>query len=121
MRRYRLEELPEIDRATHAFSSLLPGRRLRVGGLAFHGPGFVTHDEDRPHTHTDAELFCLLQGEGWIDLNGVREPVRAGDLLVIEPGEDHHLISSEENPFINLWLHADDEGHPEQFPSDVSR
>ncbi len=117
MIRTRLAEVALDASLDQIFASLLPGRRLRSGGMSFHSPGLVTHDEHRPHTHEDREMFCLLQGEGWIEVNGLREPVRAGDVLIIEPGEDHHLISSAHNPLVNLWLHADDVGHPTQFPA----
>jgi mannose-6-phosphate isomerase-like protein (cupin superfamily) len=117
MKRLRLSDLGEVDPSTHAFGALLKGVRISSGGLSFHSPGLVTHDEDRPHVHADQEMFCLLQGEGWIEVDGVREPVGAGDVFIIEPGEDHHLISSEHNPLINLWLHASDQGHPKQFPN----
>ncbi|AIE84642.1 cupin domain-containing protein [Fimbriimonas ginsengisoli] len=105
MRRSRFADL---EPGTHLFSAIVDGSRLYKGGLSFHTPGMVTHDQERPHLEVDQEIFCLLQGEGWIEVDGVREPVQAGDVFVIEPGEDHHLISSETNPLINLWLHAAD-------------
>ena len=117
VKRYRITDLPGTPGESHFLASLVPGRRFYHGGLSFHPPRMVTHDEHRPHVEVDHEVFCLLQGEGWIEIDGVREPAAAGDVLVIEPGEDHHLISSEHNPFINLWLHANDDGHPNQFPS----
>lgn len=40
----------------------------------------------------------ILQGLGWIELNGHREPVVTGDVLVLEPGEDHHLIGDPAAP-----------------------
>lgn len=107
MKRYRLSDLADDSLEPHVFASLVPGRRIYKGGLAFHTPGSISHDEDRPHVEVDYEIFCLLQGEGWIEIEGIREPARAGDVLVIEPGEDHHLISSDHNPFLNLWLHAE--------------
>lgn len=115
VKRLRLADLRDLDSTAQVFSDVVPGSRIYNGGLSFHSPGKITHAEDRPHVHDDAEIFCLLQGEGWIEINGVQEPVRAGDVLVIEPGDDHHLISSEHNPLINLWLHANQGGHPIQF------
>lgn len=97
------------------FSAYLNGKRIYSGGLSFHAPGLVTHAGNDAHTHDDQEMFCLLQGEGWIEVEGVRERVQAGDVIVIEPGEDHHLESSPDNPLINLWLHANETGHPNQF------
>ncbi|RYG35170.1 cupin domain-containing protein [bacterium] len=116
MRRYRLDDLPGIDPESHILAGVVEGTRLYKGGLSFHAPGTVTHNEERPHLETDQEVFCLLQGEGWIEIDGRREPVRAGDVLVIEPGEDHHLQSSIHSPLLNLWLHANDSGNPKQFP-----
>ncbi len=114
MRRLRITDLQEFSGRSHFLDGLIEGKRLRHGGLSFHPPGTVTHDQHRPHVETDQEVFCLLQGEGWIEINGVRSPACAGDIFIIEPGEDHHLISSHGNPFINLWLHADDIGHRNQ-------
>jgi len=116
MRRARLSDLDLAEGTDQLFARVLIGSRLSTGGVSFHRPGMVTHDADRPHTHAGQELFCLLQGEGWLEVDGVREPVRAGDVILIEAGEDHHLISSEHNPLINLWLHADDVGNSVQFP-----
>lgn len=114
MRRYRLSNLRDAAPGEHFLNGLMEGERLYHGGLSFHAPGTITHDESRPHVEVDQETFCLLQGEGWIEIDGVREPVRAGDVIVIDPGEDHHLISSDHDPLINLWLHANAEGHPKQ-------
>ena len=75
--------------------------------MSFHAPGQISHHDERPHLEVDQEAFVLLQGSGWIEINGVREPAQAGDVILIEPGEDHHLISSDEDPFVNLWLHAE--------------
>ena len=30
-----------------------------------------------------------------------------GDIVLIEPGEEHHLLADEEDPIVNLWLHAE--------------
>jgi len=36
-------------------------------------------------------------------------------VFIVEPGEDHHLISDGEDPCINLWLHAGPTRHPDQL------
>jgi hypothetical protein len=116
MRRARLSEFGPDALAPHVLASLVPGRRLYRGGLSWHKPNHVSHADERPHVEVDHEVFVLLQGEGWIEINGVRESAQAGEVIIIEPGEDHHLISSAHNPFVNLWLHADERGHPDQSP-----
>lgn len=113
LRRYRITDLDSPD-ASHVASHLIPGRRLSRGGLSFHPPGFRTHDKEGRHTHDDHEVFVIMQGRGVIEIEGRKEPVRAGDVLVIEPGEDHHLVGDPDHPIVNLWFHASDEGHPDQ-------
>ena len=37
-----------------------------------------------------AQLFAVVQGEGWVTgADGVREPIRAGEAVRWEPGEEH--------------------------------
>ena len=115
MRKLTFSDLKSTPDGGHFLTGIMEGKRLYHGGLSFHAPGTVTHDEHRPHVEVDQEVFCLLQGEGWLELDGVRHEAKAGDIFLIEPGEDHHLISSQHNPFINLWLHADEVGHPNQM------
>lgn len=106
MRRYTIEDLKSQAGGGYVLCGILSGNRLYKGGVSFHRPGLITHDEQRPHVETDEEAFVILQGEGMLELNGEMIPARAGDVFVIEPGEDHHLHSSDHNPFVNLWLHA---------------
>lgn len=110
MKRYRLADLPDTNEG-HVFRLVLPGRYLTRGGMGFKKPGQRTHTRDGPdgtdrHTHEDAEVFVILQGTGHMEINGRRHPVTAGDVLVVESGEDHHLIASPDDPCVNLWLHA---------------
>lgn len=115
MRRYRFEDL-SADGGEHVACRLIPGKRLARGGLGFHSPGLRTHDEGQ-HVHDDHEVFCIMQGRGFIEIDGRREAIQAGDVLVVEPGEDHHIIGDPEYPIVNLWFHASDEGHPQQYPA----
>ncbi len=38
----------------------------------------------------------------------------SGDVMIIEPGEDHHLIADGRDPCTNVWLEAADHRHPDQ-------
>jgi len=111
MKRYRLSDLPDPG-GGHVLAGLVPGRFLYNGGLGFKRPGQVMHPEF--HTHEDAEVFIILQGRGELEINGTRHPVAAGDVLVVEPGENHHLVSSRNEPIVNVWLHAGARRHPDQ-------
>lgn len=103
MKRYRLAHLDDV-RDGHVLKGVVPGKYLVVGGIGFKEPGQVTHPGH--HVHDDEEVFIILQGKGEIEIGGRRHPIAAGDVLVVEPGEDHHLVSSDDDPLVNLWLHA---------------
>lgn len=114
MRRYRLSDLGS-EGPEHVASKLIPGRRIAAGGLSFHAPGGRTHPEGE-HRHDHHEVFCIMQGQGTLWVDGRTEPVRAGDVIVIEPGEEHYLYADAEQPTINCWFRADEAGHPRQYP-----
>jgi mannose-6-phosphate isomerase-like protein (cupin superfamily) len=118
MIRYRIGDLADC-RSGHILQDILPGDYLCTGGLAFTKPGDRSHTNDGPdgrdyHVHRDREAFVILQGRGVMEVDGVPHPVSPGDIVVIEPGEDHHLISSEEDPIVTLWCHAGPERHKNQ-------
>ena len=95
---------------------LTEGRLVERGGFRIYPePGFRTHDEPSPHVHTKPEFFCILQGSGDIEIDGARvDRFTAGDLVVIDPGEDHHLISDGTVPLVFTWLHLEDDLRNEQ-------
>jgi mannose-6-phosphate isomerase-like protein (cupin superfamily) len=119
MKRYRLKDLSD-NREGHIFREVLPGDFLALGGLGFKKPGQRTHTNDGPggtdcHVHADdREAFVILQGKAVMEVDGIGHPLVPGDIVVIEPGEDHHLISDTDDPCINLWLHAGPHRHAEQ-------
>lgn len=54
--------------------------------------------------------FC---GSG---VDGRTEPIHAGDVIVVDPGEEHYIYADEATPTINCWFRADDNGNPKQYP-----
>lgn len=91
------------------FEGVLPGEKLYAGGLSFSQPGEISHAEDNPegtHTHEDCELFMIVQGKAVVEIDGSRQDVKTGDIILAEPGEDHHVISDMEDPAVILWCHA---------------
>ena len=87
-------------------SRLLPGllgdAAIAGGGVYVFKPGEVAHPEPR-HVHDVAEVFIFVQGQGVIPVDGVEVPVQAGDVVVVEAGEDHHTRSSLEDPLVAAW------------------
>ena len=122
MRRYRLKDLADHT-GGHILQDIVPGRYLTVGGLGFKRPGQRTHSHDGPggsdiHTHGDCEIFVILQGKALMQVDGREHPLTTGDVMVIEPGEDHHLVADEQDPCINLWLHAGERPHQTREPGE---
>ncbi|MBB6729448.1 cupin domain-containing protein [Cohnella zeiphila] len=120
MRKCRLSDLSDNPDGKHLFRNLMPGSYLSAGGLAFERPGSRSHTNDGPdgtdrHVHSDCEAFLILQGRGTLELDEAFIPIVAGDVIVVEPGEDHHLIASEDDPPVVLWCHAGPQRHPRQF------
>lgn len=80
--------------------------RVRSGGVYVFKPGETAHPEPR-HVHEVDEVFIFVQGRGVIPIDGVEYPVKAGDVVVVEKGEDHHTRSSVDDPLVAAWYVMD--------------
>jgi mannose-6-phosphate isomerase-like protein (cupin superfamily) len=100
MKRLRVHDLVPSD------SRLLPAElgdvRISHGGVYVFKPGETAHPE-AIHVHDTAEVFMFIQGQGVIPIDGVDYPVKTGDVVVVEAGEDHHTRSSVEDPLVAAW------------------
>jgi mannose-6-phosphate isomerase-like protein (cupin superfamily) len=57
--------------------------------------GYATAALDEPHRHrTTTEVYLVLAGTAVALIDGVEVPVKAGDVLVVEPPEVRTFISS---------------------------
>ncbi|CAN7419573.1 cupin domain-containing protein [Paenibacillus sp. LjRoot56] len=123
MRTYRLQQLADVMEG-HILKDIMPGDYISYGGLAFEKPGARAHTNDGPggidyHVHEDCEAFLIMQGKGEVEIKEqaglIMHPVKTGDVVIIEPGEDHHLISSVEDPIVVVWFHAGPSRNKNQF------
>jgi mannose-6-phosphate isomerase-like protein (cupin superfamily) len=107
MRKLTVADLP--DGGTPATLAALGagwGPVVRGGISRYDDAGHRTHNESNPHTHDVPEIFTIVQGSGYVEIDGARaDTFRAGDLLIIPPGEDHHLISDGAVPLVFTWMH----------------
>lgn len=59
--------------------------------------GWVITDPTRwkqPHYHGKiTECIYVVSGEGFIDINRIRQPIRSGDWIRIDPGTEHGLFN----------------------------
>jgi mannose-6-phosphate isomerase-like protein (cupin superfamily) len=88
--------------ASRLLPDLLGDSIVTGGGLYIFKPGETAHPE-AVHVHEVNEVFIFVQGKGVIPINGVDHPVQAGDIVIVEAGEDHHTRSSENDPLVAAW------------------
>jgi mannose-6-phosphate isomerase-like protein (cupin superfamily) len=84
--------------------SAVPGYHIERGGITRYEHGARSHPEGH-HVHTVPEMFVILQGTGVIEIDGAPTPFEAGDVFVVDAGEDHHLVSQGELALISAWMH----------------
>jgi mannose-6-phosphate isomerase-like protein (cupin superfamily) len=85
---------------------LLGEKRITNGGVYVFKPGEIAHPEPR-HMHDVDEVFIFVQGKGVVPVDGVDHPVKTGDVIVVEAGEDHHTRSSVDDPLVAAWYLMD--------------
>ncbi|MBW3588699.1 MAG: cupin domain-containing protein [Actinobacteria bacterium] len=45
------------------------------------------------HSHPYHEYYIVLEGEGVLQIEGSLVPMRTGTVIMVEPGEAHHVVS----------------------------
>lgn len=68
-------------------------------------PGAHTGGPDNRHAGADQWLF-VVSGAGQAVVNGTRQPLQAGGLLVIERGEAHEIRCTGDQPLRTLNLYS---------------
>jgi mannose-6-phosphate isomerase-like protein (cupin superfamily) len=96
--------IQDLDKytASRLMPDLLGEHKISHGGVYVFKPGETAHPE-AVHVHDTAEVFIFIQGQGVIPIDGVDYPVRTGDVVIVEAGEDHHTRSSEHDPLVAAW------------------
>ena len=100
MKRFKLKDLSYNE--SRLMPEQLGVRRITGGGIYVFKPGETAHPEP-VHKHDVNEVFIFIQGRGVIPIDGVEYPVETGDVVVVEPGEDHHTRSSQDDPLVAAW------------------
>ena len=100
MKRMRITDL--TPSASRLMPAELGNAAISHGGVYVFKPGETAHPEP-VHVHTTAEVFIFVQGKGILPIDGVDYPVQAGDVVIVEAGEDHHTRSSIEDPLVAAW------------------
>jgi mannose-6-phosphate isomerase-like protein (cupin superfamily) len=56
----------------------------------------VAPEEDRQVPHALDEIYVVLDGDGEIEVNGERRPIRRGDAVFVPAGAEHRVHAYEE-------------------------
>jgi quercetin dioxygenase-like cupin family protein len=55
------------------------------------------------HSHSGGQLLSILAGTGWVQTRGSEpEPVTVGDVVVLDPGEEHSHGAGDDESFLHL-------------------
>ncbi|GAA4042005.1 hypothetical protein GCM10022248_05620 [Nonomuraea soli] len=81
-----------------------PGYRIGTQGVSTLPPGAVSH-AGRTHVHEGPEIFVIVSGAGVAHIDGTASGFAAGDVLIVEAGEEHHLEAVTE--VVTAWMHLE--------------
>ncbi len=70
------------------------------------GPGERSHP---PHQHGGLEAFYMLEGEGTLEIDGERYPLKANETIVFDPQKLHGLINTGDAPMRYMVVLANQE------------
>lgn len=101
MKKIKVNEL--TPNSTVLLNGYLDLYRFVNGGVMFYKPGELSFPS-AVHVHETEEVFIYLQGQGTLIINGNDYLVQAGDVAIVESGEEHHTRSSVEFPLVVAWL-----------------
>ena len=51
-----------------------------------------------PHRHGGFEAFYMIEGEGTLEIDGERHPLRANEAVVFDPHKLHGLVNTSQAP-----------------------
>jgi quercetin dioxygenase-like cupin family protein len=78
-------------RSVRVLSKALPVERMTLGICEV--PPQSSMD---PHSHSQEELIYITRGQGYVEVNGTREPVRPGTLIHLPSDAEHFTVNESE-------------------------
>ena len=87
---------------TRILAEFFGSMSLTECGVKKFKPGVRAHYE--AHTHNVNEVLIFIQGMGEVLLDGKVHPLKTGDVVILEPGEDHRTLSSVDDPLVVVWF-----------------
>ena len=104
MKRLTIGDLNPND--SYLLPEVLGDAKITGGGVYVFEPGETAHPE-AVHVHDVDEVFIFVQGKGVLPIDGVDHPVKTGDVIIVEAGEDHHTRGSVDDQLVAAWYLMD--------------
>lgn len=103
--------------STHAFDIIGVADRLYAGDGGYEvvhsSPGveigvyvLVAPEPDRQQPHDDDEVYIVLDGRGWLEIEGERIELRQGHAVFVPAGAKHEFIGYEQLRVLVIFEHT---------------
>ena len=69
-------------------------------------PRALHHFRQRAHGTDQNILIYCTEGEGWLQIRGVKQQISAGHFFILPPDLAHAYASDQENPWTIYWMHV---------------
>ncbi len=103
MRKFSIYSLKELVKGDLLASLLLSEHKVIRGGVHVYNPREESHKGEY-HVHDHPEVFIGIKGRAVMIIDGKKYEFKGGDIIVVEPGEEHHVIADEKDPITLVWL-----------------
>lgn len=105
----RTVELPAIERGNGIETKLLVDSDHCGAGKFTSGMTRIPAGQQVPlHSHNCDEQVILLEGEGEVEVEGKRTPLKRHDSVFIPEGIPHRFLNVGEEPILILWIYGSD-------------
>ncbi|MFC6615221.1 cupin domain-containing protein [Halopenitus salinus] len=91
--------------STHGFFDVVAGTGRSQAASMVLQPGQSTGSPENAHAGSDQWLF-VVSGTGRATIEGDRHDLRAGTLVLIEPGETHEIVNTGDDPLVTVNVYA---------------
>ena len=104
----KIEEIPVVQRGDGVETTLLVGKERCGSGFTSGLTRFPAAKEVPIHSHNCDEQVTLLEGEGEVEIDGTRTPVKQYDTTFVPAGKPHRFVNVGKNPMLILWVYGAD-------------
>ena len=99
---YELEDLvAQLEKEGGYYLDFLKIRNLEAGIIMLH-PG----EKDTQEPHSTDELYCVIEGSGFMELGKCKRPVKKGSIIFV-PAKMHHRFYGNRENLVVLYMFAE--------------